>query len=193
MNGLTRKQLAELLDISEGTVRKYERAFDAWLETPPGVKGRPVAKEFLDEDVRTLAVINAMRKEGVSYDAMLQGELDAALASGAYEVDMQNMQERPFDSQAGSELATVPAQQYALVVGQLQATEREYQRLREELETERQAHLEAVERAAAATAVAEERDRLLERLDKIETKLDAAQEELQSERAKSWWDKVRRK
>jgi len=188
MAEITRKQLAEILGSSEGTIRKYERVFANWLKTPPGQKGRPIAKKYVDEDVRTLSVIDAMRKSGVSYADMSEGALDEALASGEYEVEREESASQQEESTA---LDVVPIREYALVVGQLQATEREHERLLEELKEERQAKEDAIGRAAAATAVAEERDRLLERLDKLEEKLDVSQEELQSERAKSWWDKVR--
>ena len=200
----TRKQLAEMLGISEGTVRKYEREFARWLVTPPGIKGKPKAKVYEEEDVRTLFVIHKMREANVSYQDMKAGELEEALASGAYEVELQEAPKPSTEREEPQSSALVPVEKYALVVGELQATEREIERVLEEkkeererleaeLKEERERVIEAEKTAAAAQATSEERDRLLERLERMEGKLDAVQEELQSERGKTWWDKVRGK
>ena len=188
MEGITRAQLADMFGCSTALVKKYEDRFASWLTTPPGKKGVPVSKVFTEEDVRTLATIHAMRQSGVSYNN-IEDQLDAALASGQYDVVMEEegvedtKSERfvPDEDPGG---ALVPAGQYALVLGRYQAKEEEVERLREELDQERQARLEAAERAAASSATSEERDRLLERLDKLEAQLE-------EERTKSWWRRLR--
>ena len=192
MAKITRRQLADMIGVKEGTLRKYEREFSAWLVSAPGQKGKPAAKTYEEEDIRTLYVIHQLRQANVSYQDMKAFALDEALESGQFEV-MPDATERATEREEQQSTALVPVEQYAIVVGQLQATEREMERVLEERDKAQEALREAEKSAAAAAATSEERDRLLERLERMEGKLDSVQEELQSERMKGWWDKLRRR
>jgi len=186
---ITRTELAEALGASVSTIRKYEREFSDWLDTPPGQPGSGKAKKYLESDVRKLQVIHFLRtEENVSYEDMKAGALDKALESGQLEFTPPRQA-----TQEDESTALVPMEKYALVLGRLQTIEEERARLESELKAERERVLDAEKRAAAATATQEERDRLLERLESMEGKLDALNEELNSERAKSWWQKFRGK
>ena len=191
-NRVTRTQLAGMLGCSVSTIRKYEREFAAWLVTPPGVKGKPQAKVYEGEDVRTLSVIHQLRLADTSFADMKTGQLDEALESGQYEV----MPEGAEGTQEGEEpqsSALVPMEKYALAMGKLQALDSELTRVLEERDKAQEELVAAERRAAAASATTDERNRLLERLERMEDKLDSVQEELQSERTKSWWDKLRKR
>ena len=164
---ITRNDLAKSLDTSYSTMRKYERLFSDWLNTPKG-RDSTGQRYYTLEDVQTLTVIHSLRKDRFSFEAMLAGELDQALNTGTWTHDPEKVSGE--DAQANA--AVVPIEQYSAVVAKYHATEGELtavsderDRLVTQLDNERQAQLDAEKRAALAegklNAVTDERDRLL--------------------------------
>lgn len=174
---MTRAQIAGALGISISTLRKYERLFADYLSqsAKSGERGQGTANEYTREDWRALAAVHSLRQSHVSYEDIAAGALERALASGTFQEPEPEAPEEP-------ETALVPASQYALVLGRLQATAEELERTLEERQALQIALVDAEKRAAAATARAEERERL-------EREIERLREELAEER-RPWYRRL---
>lgn len=162
MSELTRAELAERLGLSVSALRKYEREFDAWLTSPPGVKGMSTPKVYNEHDVVILATIVAMRREGLPLDTV-KLQLDERLATATSEA-LPPPPELEDERRVAMTLYMDSIRQLEATEGELTAIrdEREYLRRRvEELESE--LRLE-VERRAKAEALRDVSPTLWQRL-----------------------------
>jgi DNA-binding transcriptional MerR regulator len=159
---LTRAQLGEALGLSVAAIRKYERLYGEHLMSAGGQKGVAKARTYPAEDVVLFALVNQLRHEGASLEAihdLLPERLAAArdeLAQGiARPVDY-----LPEVAQGQSvELAAWIAvtRQLEAVTGALEATENERDYLRAQNE---QLQVELRDATARAAVAETERDLL---------------------------------
>lgn len=165
---MTRAQIAEGLGVSVSTLRKYERLFQSYLSesATSGERGQGTANQYTREDWRVLATVHELRRAHVSFDDIVAGELDAALASGTVDFEPDTPKEEA--------AALVPVAQYAIVLGKLEATAEELEREREERQTLQNQLVDAEKRAAHAEAKAEERERIESELARVREELEEA-------------------
>ena len=141
-------QAADMAGISPTTVRVYTAAFGDFLSpqaTPP--KGQ--TRIYNDADIVILATIKDLKDQQKD-----DNTIAAALADGE-RVDFQKAsreQEQDQDNDAGqrSEIVTRLTATVAKFEGELTATKEERDYLRDQLEEEREARLDAEKRATAA-------------------------------------------
>jgi len=175
--GLTRSQVAARFGVSVSTVRTWQREFMDWLEAEKQEYGggRRKATQYTANDLLVFSVVHRLTKEGQRYKDIRE-RLDEELAGATLELPG----ETPEDEESEPGTSMVPWHQYSATVAQLQGTE---------------GKLEAIE---------DERNYLRERLDtKDEShkgerslwkeELNEVKEQLDEERQKSWWQKLRGK
>ena len=181
MREFTRKQIMEMLDISYSTIRKYQRELQEFFEAAPGKRSPGVPNTYNETDAKTFATIHHLRQLGVTYDAMRQGELQHALQHGTVEFEPETLDERDEDEQAQGG-AVVPLEQFMQLVGKMQATSDELERVLQERDALQERLLDAEKRAVRG----EDSERLRAERDELRRLLDA-------EKSKTWWDKMRGK
>lgn len=152
---LTRKKLAKRLGISVGTVRKYERLYSDWLETPKGTKGKGVAKVFTEHDALVLSTIAAMRDEDISLDD-IRTQLDERLATATLDAattelvpaEQVTKDEQGEDRSVAMDLFMTQVRALEATEGELAATREERDYLRQRVEDmERRLEEEVARRA----------------------------------------------
>ncbi len=159
---LTRAQLAQRIGFSESVIRKWEREFQEFVTSAPGVKGLAQARRYNADDVVLFATVAQLRANGVPLEKIREqlpdrlAQARAALDEGQASV----VDYLPPDT----EQRQVAFPLYLDVVRQLESTEgelaaiaaeRDY--LRAQLEGLRAAIVDAERRAARAEG---ERDML---------------------------------
>ena len=159
---LTRAELAELLGVSVGALRKWEGEFSQWITTPPGIKGYGQPRVFNPHDVLVFAVIAKARREGKPMNAIraeLDERLDAAARDEALGVSPLDAARGEAEPPARVQLALYmdTARQLEATEGELTATSAERDYLRERLRELEDKLVDAERRAARAEG---ERDML---------------------------------
>jgi DNA-binding transcriptional MerR regulator len=147
---LTREEIAARLNLSVGTIRKWEKEFSRWLVTPPGIKGLGQKKVYAENDVLVFSIVYQARQEGLTIE-QVKDALDARLATATRElipdVPTATGEEAP---RVGLQLYMDTIRALEATEGELSATREERDRLLEDLREERDARLDAEKRAASA-------------------------------------------
>lgn len=173
--GYTREDIADQLGVSVSLLRKYERLarrLDV-LDTPAGERGQGVALQYTAHDVDVFRTVHQLRRQQHSYEDMADGLLVQALASDTQHVVTEDQPSGRPDKDA--ERALVPLSQFMNIVSQYAA----------KLDEQSERLIAAERQAAAGAAIAEERDRLLTRVAKLEQQLE--------EERRSWWQRLFRR
>ena len=166
---------AKLAGISPTTVRVYTADFGEFFSdqaTPP--KGQPRA--YLDEDIGLLITIRRLKSEQKNDQAVRASLADGERDPFIPDIHQENDQARPPGAAMTKLAATV-----AKFEGQLTAITQERDYLRQQLENERLARIEAEKQAA----------NLAGKLDAIQTQETAQETDTAPARPPSWWDRVR--
>lgn len=143
----TRKEVAEWLGISQSTLRSWDGRFSGLLEAEPGQKGSAVKKRYTENDLIVFLAIKNLRDKNLTFD-----EIEESLE--------QEITRTYLPEWGGKEEASAAPASTALVAQNRQLTNRII-----DTETKLAASM------ARAKTIAEERDRLLEQLDKAQDKL----------------------
>lgn len=170
----------EMLDISYSTIRKYQRELQAFFEAAPGKRSPGVPNTYNEHDAKVFATIHHLRQLGVTYDAMRDGELQHALQHGTVEFEPETLDERAAGDEQQQGGAVVPIEQFMQLVGKMQATSDELERVLAERDALQERLLDAEKRAVRG----EDSERLRVERDELRRLLDA-------EKSKTWWDVLR--
>lgn len=154
----TRREVSDMLGISQATLRTWDRLFRQWLETPVGRKGNATRKRYTPNDVRVFQLIKQRRDEGQTF-AEIKTHISADLESVVGKATPEPVESEPAPPAAspGEPSAapprTVPdappARVYELELeltslrAQLRAVTDERDALRARLDAERQRRVEA--------------------------------------------------
>ena len=162
---LTRKEIAKRFDVSVSSVRVWQREFSDWLSVSKQRSGggRRTATKYDENDLLVFATIRRLTGQNLTYDAIRQ-VLDKEIPLTSLPSKPENAGDEG-DEKPGTDM--VPFSQYAAVVASMKESE------------------------GRLTATLEERDYLRERVEKLEDKLDDTRDQLDEERQKSWWAKLR--
>lgn len=74
----TRRDVSQLLGISQATLRTWDRLFRQWLEAPVGQKGNATRKRYTPNDVRVFRIVKRRRDGGQTF-AEIKSQLSADL------------------------------------------------------------------------------------------------------------------
>ncbi len=74
----TRREVSQLLGISQATLRTWDRLFRQWLESPVGQKGNATRKRYTPNDVRVFRIVKRRRDGGQTF-AEIKSRLSADL------------------------------------------------------------------------------------------------------------------
>lgn len=154
---LTRAQLAQRIGFSESVIRKWERAFQEFVTSAPGVKGLAQARRYNADDVVLFATVAQLRTEGLPLEKIRQllpdklAQARAALDEGQATV-VDYLPPDTEQRQVALSLYLDAARQLEATEGELTATKDERDYLRAQLEEVRATLIDAERRAAAAEA-----------------------------------------
>lgn len=172
--GLTRKEVAARFGVSVSTVRSWQRNFGDWLEVEEQVYsgGRKKATTYSNKDLLVFTVVQRLTgpPDHLPYKKVKK-RLDKELTTATLEVPKEEL---PPEDAGEPGMAMVIWTQHAAVMADLEGVQGELKGVQGELK-----------------AVKDERDWLREHHDKLDKERTDLQLQLDEERQKSWWQKLR--
>jgi DNA-binding transcriptional MerR regulator len=154
----TVRQVARHLKISDTSVRMWAREFAEFM-TPDANPPKGQQRAYDDSDVAVLGTIAALRSKLVEFD-----DIRAELANGV-RVEPLDAPGAPLETPAGGDM---PPRIGEAFMSALTTLENQNNALLAQVSNLHERLLDAERRAAAGEAAASERDRLLERLERLE-------------------------
>ena len=159
-----RRNVAEWLEVSQGTLRSWERQFRQWLESPVGKKGDATRKIYTENDLLVLQSIKQLRNNGWRHRQIEKRLADEIANSVLVWPQPIGTQPDPLPESSSNALSVSVREQQlvrelnkiqvdmASMGGKLSSIRQERDRLLQELEKEREARVRAERDAAAADA-----------------------------------------